>query len=119
VTTTEAIQERLGTIACPICRKQEFLVRIKTESPDGENVYTAMCAGCRYSFPVSTELKLYQLSNPEIVSWLKGFPCPQCGLRGAEMDFRCTVTVRDSRLFLRCKNCRFEFNESMPAEAYE
>lgn len=117
--TTEAIQQRLGALACPVCRKQTFLVRLKTESPDGENVYTAMCAGCRYSFPVSAEITLYQRSNPDMISWLKEFPCPNCGLRGAEMDFRCTVSVRESRLFLRCKSCRFEFNEVMAAEAYE
>lgn len=117
--TEEAIQQRLGAIACPICRKQDFLVRIKTESPDGENVYTAICAGCRYNFPVSTENKLYQLSNPDAASWLKGFPCPECMTRGVELDFRCTVTVRESRIFLRCKSCRHEFNESMPGEAYE
>jgi len=35
------------------------------------------------------------------------------------MDFRCTFTVRDSRIFLHCKSCLFEFNEPMPAEAYE
>jgi len=117
--SAEAIHHRLGALACPICRKQDFLVRIKSENPDGENTYTAMCAGCRYSFPVSTEITLYQRSNPDIVSWLKGFPCPKCQKRGAEMEFRCMVTVRDSRLFLHCKNCGFDFNETMPAEAYE
>ncbi|MBI3596560.1 MAG: hypothetical protein HY203_05340 [Nitrospirae bacterium] len=117
--TMENIQQRLGVLACPICHKNEFSLRIKSENPDGENVYTAMCAGCRYTFPVSTEIMLYQLSNPDIVSWLKGFPCPKCGICEAEMDFRCTVTVRESRLFLRCKSCLFEFNEVMAAEAYE
>jgi len=119
VITAETIKARLGTLPCPICRKQNFVVRVKTESPDGENVYTAMCAGCRYSFPVSAEVTLYQRSNPDIISWLKEVPCPKCGIRGAEVDFRCTVTVRESRLFLRCKSCQFEFNEVMAAEAYE
>jgi len=117
--TSEVIQQRLGAIACPVCRKQEFHVRIKSESPDGENVYTAMCAGCRYNFPVSTENNLYQLSNPDTASWLKSFPCPKCMVRGAELDFRCTVSVRESRIFLHGKSCGHEFNESTPGEAYE
>lgn len=117
--TTEQIQTRLAAIACPICRKQDFSIRVKSENPDGENVYNAMCNGCRYTFPVSTENRLYRLSNPEIESWLNGIPCRKCGKRGAEMDFRCMVTVRDSRLFFHCKNCGFETYESMPAEAFE
>jgi transcription elongation factor Elf1 len=119
MTTLETIQRQLSHAACPICRKQDFSVRIKSENPDGENVYTAVCVGCRYSFPVSSENNLYRLSNPDIVSWLNEIVCPKCRKRGAEMDFRCTFTVRDSRIFLHCKSCRFEFNESMAAEAYE
>jgi len=119
MTTVETIQRQLRQAACPICHKQDFSVRIKTESPDGENVYTAVCIGCRYSFPVSTENNLYRLSNPDIVSRLNDTVCPKCQARGAEMDFRSTFTVRDSRIFLHCKNCLFEFNEPMPAEAYE
>jgi transcription elongation factor Elf1 len=119
MTTPETIQRQLSQAACPICHKQDFSVRIKTQNPDGENVYTAVCAGCRYSFPVSTEINLYRLSNPDIVSWLNGVVCPKCTARGAEMDFRCTLTVRESRIFLHCKSCLYEFNEPLPMEAYE
>jgi transcription elongation factor Elf1 len=115
----ETIQERLGTISCPVCRRQEFTIRTKKENPDGENEYIAHCSGCRYSFPVSTENRLYRMSNPDIDSWLNHLPCPQCGARGADIDFRSVMTIRQIRTFLHCRTCRHEFNEEMPAEAYE
>jgi len=119
MSTPDTIHGRLGTISCPICRKQDFLIRIRKENPDGENEYTASCAGCRYSFPVSTENRLYRLSNPDVDSWLNNLTCPRCERRGAEMDFRSILTVRQVRTFVHCRSCGFEFNEEMAAEAYE
>ncbi len=117
--TTETIQKRLGTITCPICHQKEFLLNLRTENTDGEKSYTALCKGCRYTFPVSAENTLYRLSNPDTGFLLRGMHCPQCMMQGVELNFRCTVSVRESRHFLSCKNCGFEFNETAPAEAFE
>lgn len=115
----DKIQKRLETIACPICRQREFTLSIKTERPDGDMLYTALCKGCRYMFPVSAENNLYRLSNPDAADWLKGIHCPKCMVRGAGLDFRCIVSVREIRHFLSCTNCRHEFNEAAPTEVFE
>ena len=117
--TTEFIQKRLSTVACPLCQKNEFHLNPKGQKHQEEQAYTAICLGCHYSFPVSSENTLYRQANPDIVYRLREIPCPKCEGRGAELEFRAMISIRDSRQFLRCGNCRFEFNESTPAEAFE
>ncbi len=119
MTDIETLQKRLVSIACPICRKNEFQIALKSENTDGERSYTAHCKGCRYLFPVSAEITLFRRSNPDVDIWHKAMQCPKCEETGAELDFRCTVSVRESRHFVRCRHCGHEYNEIAPSEAFE
>ena len=116
---TPTIEKRLGTIHCPLCQKNIFGLRVKSVNSFGENLYTASCLGCGYSFPVSAENELLHRSHPDIAFWLKEIHCPECEMPGAELDFRCTLSVRECRYFVTCKNCRKEFNELSAMEAFE
>ena len=117
--SSEIVQRRIDGVACPICRKQGYRLQIKSQSPDGDAVYIATCLGCRYSFPVDVQNRLYGISNPDIGKEHDAMPCQKCGEPGVDLEFRCARSVRDNLHFLRCRTCGDEYVESAPAEAFE
>ena len=117
--TSKDIEQRLGTISCPLCQKNLFGLRLKSVNSFGENLYSASCMSCGYSFPVSAENELLFRSHPDTVYWLKEIPCPECMMSGADLDFRSTLSVRECRYFVTCRSCRFKFNEMAYMEAFE
>lgn len=117
--TEEEMIQRLSTVSCPPCGKSDFLLIRKLPPAEGEGAFTALCKNCRYSFPVSTENSLYLRSNPDAVFWLNGLHCPKCMEQGVDLEFRCTLSVREHRIFVHCRQCGHAFNELAASEAYE
>lgn len=113
------ITTRLREIACPICKKSEFVMNPRSSQSYAEDLFTAGCAHCHYTFPVSTRTKPIQQTDPDVAMWLDGLSCPSCEKRGVELDFRCVPSVRDCYYFVTCKTCQHPFYERAPMEAYE
>jgi len=84
-----------------------------------ENIYTAQCMSCRYSFQVSTPTKPINQTDPDVAIWLNGLSCPKCQENGVEFDFRCVPSVRECYYFVTCRACGRPFRERSPMEAFE
>lgn len=115
----EEMQSRLATIPCPICKKSHFLIGGRNTHSYAENLYTARCADCAYTFQVSTPTRPIKETDPDIAQWLGSVNCPACHTRGTELNFRCTPSVRDCYYFVTCTACRHAFHEKAPMEAFE
>ena len=115
----DKIQERLKEIPCPICKQSRYTVDPRSKQSYAEMIYTARCAGCQYSFPVNVPSKPIHEVDPDLGHILSGTVCPSCEERGAELNFRCTSSVRDAYHFVTCKNCKHPFHEKAPMEAFE
>jgi hypothetical protein len=84
-----------------------------------ENIYTAQCMNCKYSFQVSIPTKPFSQTDPDLAVWLNSLNCPSCQESGAEVNFRCVPSVRECYYFVTCKACQHPFREKAPMEAYE
>lgn len=115
----ETIKNRIHSVSCPLCKKNDFLVSMRKPLGKEEGIFTALCQECKYNFPVNADAQSYQRSHPDTAYWLKAMRCPECEMTGAELNFRCSVTVRDNRHFVTCTTCGFEYDEYNPLEAME
>lgn len=113
------IQSRLSTISCPICKKSQFSINPQAQKSYAENFYKARCNHCAYTFQVSSPTKPIKETDPDIDQWLGSLGCPSCHEFGAELNFRCTPSVRDCVYFVTCNACRSPFQEKAPMQAYE
>jgi hypothetical protein len=115
----EEISTRLREISCPICKKSEFMINPQSSHSFAEEIYTARCNGCNYTFQVSSPTKPISQTDPDIAIWLKGLSCPKCLENGVEFNFRCVPSVRECYYFVTCKACGRPFREKAPMEAFE
>ena len=115
----EDIPKRMEDIRCAVCKKSRFFILPTPISSFAENLYTARCLDCAYTFPVGIPTKPISQTQPDTAQWLMGLPCPQCGEIGVNFDFRCTASVRDTFYFVTCKDCKHTFHEKASMEAYE
>ncbi len=113
------MQNRLSEISCPVCKKSQFSIYPNAEKSYAEDFYKARCNHCAYTFQVSIPTKPIREVDPDIDQWLGSLSCPSCQEFGAELNFRCTPSVRDRVYFVTCKACRSPFQEKAPMEAYE
>lgn len=115
----ETIKKRINSVPCPLCKKKDFLVSMRKPLGADEGIFTALCQGCSYNFPVNGDAVSYLRTNPDMDYWLKEMRCPECELMGADLNFRATVTIRDNRHFVTCRNCSFEYDEYVALESME
>ena len=50
---------------------------------------------------------------------LKEISCTACNHRGVSLDFRATMSVRESIYFVTCGGCKRQFAEQSSLEAFE
>lgn len=115
--SVEQIESRLSAVRCAICKKSQFAIDRRTMQPDGE--WKGVCTSCRYSFPVHTDMEFYQRTQPDLAYWLKQITCPGCQHRGARLDFRIVMSVREGHYFVTCPACQHQFAERSSLETFE
>lgn len=117
--TSEDIQSRLSELPCPACRKTGYFVRDSGEKSFAERFLNARCLHCAYHFTVSIPTRPLREVDPDTDLWLKNAACPACEARGAELNFRGNLSVRQRFYFLTCKTCGHAFHDRAPMEAFE
>ncbi|MDP1769231.1 MAG: hypothetical protein Q8L74_10575 [Nitrospirota bacterium] len=115
--TVKEVESRLETVQCAICKESRFGVDQRFMQADGE--WRGVCKKCYYSFPIYTDMEFYQRTQPDIPYRLKEMSCPACQHRGVTLNFRITMSVRESIYFLTCTNCQNAFPEQSSLEAFE
>lgn len=115
--SVEQVESRLGNLRCAICKTSDFGIDRRTMQPDGE--WKGVCKKCRYNFPLYTDMEFYLRTQPDIPYRLKEIPCPACENRGVSLDFRVTMSVRESHYFLTCRKCGRQFEELSSLESFE
>lgn len=115
----EDAQKRMADLKCPTCKKSNFAIMPRPTVSFGEDLYTARCLDCPYTFQVSIPTKPISQTQPDTVQWLSGIPCPKCGELGVTYEFRCSPSVREVFYFVTCKDCRHPFHEKAFMEAFE
>ena len=113
----EQVVSRLGEVRCAICKTNGFAVDPGSMQPDGE--WKGVCAKCRYTFPVHTDMEFYLQTQPDIPYRLREIPCPSCETRGVDLDFRIVMSVREAYYFVTCRHCRHQFAERSCLETFE
>jgi hypothetical protein len=115
--TVEQIESRLNGVRCAVCKKSGFAIAPRSMQSDGE--CKGVCLGCRYSFPIYTDMEFYQRTQPDLAYWLKQIACPSCQHRGVQLDFRIVMSVRESDYFVTCPACQHVFTERSSLESFE
>ena len=115
--TAEQVESRLRAVHCPICKANQFSIDRRSMQPDGD--WKGMCAACRYSFPIHTDMEFYQRTQPDIPYVLKTIPCPTCRSAGVHLDFRIVLSVREAFYFVTCRACGHAFPEKSTLESFE
>ncbi|MEQ1562323.1 MAG: hypothetical protein E8D51_01045 [Nitrospira sp.] len=115
--TVKEVETRLETVQCAICKESRFGVDQRFMQADGE--WRGVCKKCYYSFPIYTDMEFYQRTQPDIPYRLKEMSCPTCNQRGVSLNFRITMSVRESIYFLTCTSCHTTFPERSSLEAFE
>ena len=113
----EEVEKRLSTVACAICKTNNFGVDRRTLQADGE--CRGVCLKCRYSFPIYTDMDFYIRTQPDIPYRLKEMSCRACQHRGVDLDFRITMSAREAVYFVTCRACEMQFPERSFLEAFE
>lgn len=116
-TSLEEVEKRLSSVRCAICKTNTFGVDRRTLQSDGE--CRGVCLKCRYNFPVYTDMDFYLRTQPDIPYRLKEISCLSCQHRGVNLDFRITMSVRESVYFVTCAACKTQFTERSSLEAFE
>jgi len=111
------IASRLSELSCPICSEHSFHVDPRADKTD--DIHNTQCLKCRYSFPIYTDVALFELSQPDILMLLKTIPCPACERQGVTLDCRVQASVRDSYYLVTCSNCKHPFVERAWMDVYE
>jgi DNA-directed RNA polymerase subunit M/transcription elongation factor TFIIS len=115
--TVKEVETRLETIQCAICKGSSFGIDQRFMQADGE--WRGVCKKCYYSFPIYTDMEFYLRTQPDIPYRLKEMSCPTCKHRGVNLNFRATMSVRESIYFLTCTACQNTFPERSSLEAFE
>jgi transposase-like protein len=115
--SVEQVELRLSALRCAVCKQSRFMIDRLSMQPDGE--WRGVCKDCRYTFPVYTDMVFYQRTQPDLTYWLKQIACPACRHRGARLDFRVAMSVRESCYFVTCPACQSQFTERSALESFE
>lgn len=115
--TQQEVERRLGTVPCAVCKQSSFGIDERFMGADGD--WRGICKKCFYTFPVYTDMEFYLRTQPDVPLRLKEISCTACDHRGADLNFRATLSVRDSYYFVTCRNCKREFPEKSSLEAFE
>jgi RNase P subunit RPR2 len=115
--TVEEVETRLETVQCAICKGSSFGIDQRFTQADGE--WRGVCKKCYYSFPIYTDMEFYLRTQPDIPYRLKEMSCPTCNHQGVSLNFRVTMSVRESIYFLTCTSCQKTYPERSSLEAFE
>ncbi len=115
--TVEEVEKRLGSVHCAVCKGSAFGIDRRSMQPDGD--WRGVCMGCRYSFPVYTDMEFYVRTQPDVPYRLKEISCPTCTRRGVTLEFRIVMSVREAIYFVSCPACQSQFPERSSLEAFE
>ena len=115
--TVKEVEARLESVHCAICKGSSFGVDQRFMQADGE--WRGVCKKCYYSFPIYTDMEFYLRTQPDIPYRLKEMSCPTCNQKGVSLDFRATMSVRESIYFLTCGSCKQTFPQQSSLEAFE
>jgi uncharacterized protein YbaR (Trm112 family) len=115
--TVKEVETRLGTVQCAICKGSSFGIDERFMQADGE--WRGICRKCYYTFPIYTDMEFYLRTQPDIPYRLKEMSCPTCNHQGVSLNFRITMSVRESIYFLTCTSCQKTYPERSSLEAFE
>jgi hypothetical protein len=115
--TVQEVEQRLSEAKCAICKGSSFGIDQRFMQSDGE--WRGVCKKCFYSFPVYTDMEFYLRTQPDVPYRLREISCTACNHRGVSLDFRATMSVRESIYFVTCGGCQREFAEKSSLEAFE
>ena len=115
--TVKEVETRLETVQCAICKGSSFGIDERSMQADGE--WRGICRKCYYTFPIYTDMEFYLRTQPDIPYRLKEMSCPTCNQRGVNLNFRITMSVRESIYFLTCTSCQKTYPERSSLEAFE
>jgi DNA-directed RNA polymerase subunit M/transcription elongation factor TFIIS len=115
--TVKEVETRLETVQCAICKGSSFGIDQRFMQADGE--WRGVCKKCYYSFPIYTDMDFYLRTQPDIPYRLKEMSCPTCNQQGVSLNFRITMSVRESIYFLTCTSCQKTYPERSSLEAFE
>lgn len=115
--TVQEVERRMSDAKCAICKQSSFGIDQRFMQSDGE--WRGVCKKCFYSFPVYTDMEFYLRTQPDVPYRLKEISCTACNHRGVRLDFRATMSVRESIYFVTCEGCKRPFAENSSLEAFE
>jgi transcription elongation factor Elf1 len=115
--TVKEVETRLGTVQCAICKGSSFGIDERSMQADGE--WRGICRKCYYTFHIYTDMEFYLRTQPDIPYRLKEMSCPTCNHKGVSLNFRATMSVRESIYFLTCTACQKTYPERSSLEAFE
>jgi rRNA maturation endonuclease Nob1 len=115
--SVKEVETRLSSVKCAICKKNSFGIDERSVEADGN--WRGICRGCYYTFPVHTDMEFYLRTQPDVPYRLKEISCTACNHRGVALNFRITMSVRESIYFLTCLGCNRQFAEPSTLEAFE
>ena len=115
--TQQEVERRLTTVQCAICKQSSFAIDERSMGTDGD--WRGICKKCFYTFPLYTDMEFYLRTQPDVPFHLKEISCTTCNHRGVDLDFRATLSVRESIYFVTCKGCKRQFPEKSSLEAFE
>jgi hypothetical protein len=119
MTKLEFIQDQLSQVSCPLCQQTKYTVTPDRNSGSGEILCTGRCNNCSYTFKIYPEVETYLKTQPDVDYWLQAYRCMSCEQQGADLNFRCALSVRDTFYFLTCKSCGKHFYEKSFMETFE
>ena len=96
---------------CAICKGSSFGIDQRFMQADGE--WRGVCKKCFYSFPLYTDMEFYLRTQPDVPYRLKEISCTACNHRGVSLDFRATMSVRESIYFVTCGGCKRQFRRAV------
>jgi hypothetical protein len=115
--TVQEVEDRLASVQCAVCKGSSFGIDQRFMQADGE--WRGICKKCFYSFPVYTDMEFYLRTQPDVPYRLREISCTVCKHRGVSLDFRATMSVRESIYFVTCGGCKRPFAEQSSLEAFE
>ena len=115
--TVQEVETRLQAVRCAVCKGNAFRIDPRTSRTVGE--WKGVCTGCRYTFPVHTDMEFYQQTQPDLRYLLKDIACVSCHTPGVRLDFRIVMSVREAYYFVTCQACGHAFPEQSSHESFE
>src|SRR4026208_1421000 len=115
--SVQEVEQRLGALKGASCKGSSFGIDHRFMQADGE--WRGVCKKCFYSFPLYTDMEFYLRTQPDVPYRLTEISCTACNHRGVSLDFRATMSVRESIYFVTCGGCQRQFAENSSLEAFE